>query len=815
MRRLILAVALLGPCCGALLAPPAMAAQPVVSRMEPHGIQRGAPTKVILHGSRLKDAREVLADLPGLTISEVKPVSNSKVEITVAAEPNLPPGQYPIRLVTETGISNLRLLGVGAMPVVTEEEPNSEFESPQQVDLNVTVEGLVTSEDQDFYAVDLKAGQTLTVECEGVRIASTQRNNFLDPYVAILDDARFEMASSDDHPLVQQDGLCSYQAEKDGTYVVLIRDSAFGGNNAAYYRLHVGTFPRPVAVVPAGGQMGATLTADLIDLDGTSRVAQVTLPSESHERYPVVTETDTGITPSPNWIRVNELPVTLETEPNDSMAKTPEATIPGALCGVIGEPDDIDYFGVNAVKGTKYYVQLYARNILRSPLDGVVNVYGPDNKRIGGNDDSGGMPDSYVEFTAKADGLHKIRIHDHLGAGGPHYSYRIEVTEAKPSLSLGIAELDRDQAVTIPVPRGGQMAVRVTANRKNFRGELAIDALNLPPGIEATVFPMRSDRVEVPILLTAAQEAGAEQTLVDLVGHPTDEKLQDLTGHLSQEHKLVLGQNRRSIFEWNTRRVAVSVAEPLPFKLIVDNPQVPITRNGSMSLKVRIEREEGFEGVVSLRSLYNPPGISVNNSRRIDKGKNEVDVPMTANGNASIGNWPMFLVATTGTDNGSARMTTQPIPIDIQDSFFNFSFPKSAAEQGTEAELAIGIEVKREFEGEAEIEIVGLPPGVSSSAPKQKVTGETTQVTFPITVAADARPGTHKTLNCRIRIVSEKGEIVQTQGTGQLRVDKPLPPKVDKPEKKAEKKPEPKKAEPPKEKPLSRLEQLRKMKEEG
>lgn len=812
MKRLIIAVALFA----ALFAPAAMAAQPVLSRMEPHGIKRGEPTKVILHGARLQDARHVLADLPGLTISEVKPLSNNQVEISVEAAADLPPGQYPIRLVTDTGISNLRLLGVGAMPVLTEAEPNSEFESPQKVELNVTIEGLITTEDQDFYAVDAKAGQTLTVECEGVRMASTQNNNFLDPYVAILDAGRFEVARSDDHPLVQQDGLCSYEVEEDGTYVVVIRDSSFGGNNEAYYRLHVGTFPRPVAVIPAGGPTNETLTADLVNLDGTSRVAQVTLPSEPHDRYPVVTETESGITPSPNWIRVNDLPVTLETEPNEDISKAPEAAIPGALCGVIGQPEDVDFFAVNAVKGRKYYVQLFARDVLRSPLDGVVNVYGPNNAGIGGNDDSGGKPDSYFEFTAAEDGLHKIRITDHLGAGGPHYAYRIEVTEAKPSLSLDIAELDRDQAVSIPVPRGGQMTVRVTAARKDFGGELALEALDLPPGVEATVYPMRADRVEVPVLLTAAEDAGKEQALVDFVARPTDENLKDVTGRLKQPHKLVLGQNRRSIFEWSTERVAVSVAEKLPFKLIVDNPQVPITRRGNMELTVRIEREEGFEGPVSLQSLYNPPGISVNNSRRIEKGQNEVTVPMTANDSAALGEWPMFLIATTGTDNGAVRMTTQPIPLQIEDSFFNFTFPKSAAEQGTDGELAVGLEITREFEGEAEIEIVGLPPGVTSSASTQKITPETTQVVFPITVAADARPGTHKTLNCRARIVSEKGTIMETQGTGELRVDEPLPPKVEEPEKKEEeKKEEPKAAEPPPEKPLSRLEQLRKMKQEG
>ncbi|QEG38611.1 PPC domain-containing protein [Roseimaritima ulvae] len=792
----------------------ATAAQPVVSRLQPLGVRRGEATKVTFHGSRLQDARDVLADLPGLTITDVKPLDNSKVEMTITAAEDLAPGLYPVRLVTDTGISNLRLLSVGDLPVVQEVEPNSEFETPQKIELNTTVEGIIKTEDQDFFAVDLKAGQTLVVEVEGVRLASNQGNRFLDPYIAILDSGRFEKSTRDDIPLLQQDGLCAYTAEADGTYTVLVRDASFGGDNAAHYRVHIGTFPRPVAVVPSGGRPGEILTAELVNLDGSKRTAQIQLPSEPQDRFPAISEDENGVSPSPNYIRVNDLPVAMEEEPNEELQKAPQVTVPAALCGVIGEPGDVDYFAFEATKGRKYIVQMYARGTLRSPLDSVVNVYGPDSKRVTGNDDTANMPDSYCEFTAAADGLYRVRINDQLGNGGPAFAYRLEVTEAVPSLQLDLAELDRYQAVVWPVPRGAQMAVMVNAARKQFGGELNIEALNLPEGITATAFPMRADRSTVPLMLSAAEDAGKTAALVDVVAKPSDEKLAHVSGHLKQEHKLVLGQNRRNIWNWKTDRVAVSVAEPVPFKLTVVQPQVPVVRSGSMSLVVNVERNEGFEGEITLQSLYNPPGVSVNNSRKLAKDKTQVEIPLTANGSAGLGEWPMFLIATTGIGNGSARITSTPISLDVQEAFFSFEFPKSAAEQGTESVVAVGVEIAREFEGEAEVEIVGLPPGVSSSAPIQKITPETTQVSFPIAVAADARPGTHKTLNVRARITSDKGVITQTQGTGELRVDKPLPPKKEEPKEKKPAEPKPKaKPEPPKERPLSRLEQLRKARE--
>ena len=80
-------------------------------------------------------------------------------------------------------------------------------------------------------------------------------------------------------------------------------------------------------------------------------------------------------------------------------------------------------------------------------------------------------------------------------------------------------------------------------------------------------------------------------------------------------------------------------------------------------------------------------------------------------------------------------------------------------------------------------------------------------------VAADAKVGNHKSLHCVATVLSDKGDIVQTQGVGELRVDQPLPPKPNAPAP-APAAPEPPKPEAkPEAKPLSRLEQLRQMKQ--
>src|SRR5204863_169844 len=114
---------------------------------------------------------------------------------------------------------------------------------------------------------ELKKGQRLSVEIEAMRLVNT----FFDPYIAILDSKRFELAASDDSPLNKQDGLCSIVAPADGTYIVQVRESAFGGNGACQYRLHVGSPLDSVMVIYNAAGAGLISNDDAIGPDSYFR----------------------------------------------------------------------------------------------------------------------------------------------------------------------------------------------------------------------------------------------------------------------------------------------------------------------------------------------------------------------------------------------------------------------------------------------------------------------------------------------------------------------------------------------------------------
>jgi hypothetical protein len=779
------------------------ASDPRLNAITPFGLQRGSETELILQGDRLGDAEQLLLYRPGITVKKIEKVDAKRIKATLSAAPDSPMGFHAVRVRTATGISNLKTFSVGAMPEVQETEPNNDFASPQSVPFSCTVNGVIQNEDEDFFVVEAKKGQRISVEVEGVRLGNT---TFFDPYVAILNTDRFELARSDDVALLRQDCFCAIVAPEDGKYVVQIRESSYGGNGNCKYRLHIGPYPRPLAVFPAGGKPGQPLNVTWIgDVTG-DREAQVLLPTDGGSDYGLLAEDESGIAPSANMVRINDLENVLESEPNDTRDKSTVATAPSALNGIIDRPGDVDYFKFTAKKGQVFDVRVYARSPLRSPLDSVLSVLRANGSGVANNDDSGG-PDSYVRITAPEDGDYHILVRDHLNDGGPSFVYRVEITAVTPRLTLSLPERVQYLPVTAPVPRGNRMAFMLNAARQDFGGELKIALDGLPAGIEVTPLTMAGNLSSIPVLLTAKPDAPLAGALASVTGRPSDEKLA-LTGNLAQRTMLVRGQNNRDVWGHDADRMAVAVTEAAPFTIEIVQPKVPIVRNGSMQLKVIAKRNEGYSEAISIFLLYNPPGIGSSRSISIPAGQNEAVIPLTANGSAQIGNWPLIALARAKVGDGNLEMASQQANLEIADSFFNLKFEKSAAELGQDADVLVRIEKKRDFEGDATIQLLGLPAKTTTAAEPKPINQDTTEVSFKVSVAADARPGKFQTLVCRA-IVTQHGEpITHTLGTGELRIDKPLPPKADAPQPapkpKAEAKPEP-----APEKRLSRLEQLR------
>jgi hypothetical protein len=795
----------LASCLVCLAVASAQASSPTLGGILPRGAQRGTDAGFLFNGARLSDAKEVIFYYPGVTVSKLEVVNDSQVKVTAKIAPDCRLGEHAVRLRTATGITELRTFWVGALPCIDEKEPNSDFTAPQKIPLNVTVHGIVDTEDVDYYQVECKKGQRLSVEIEAMRLGETM----FDPYIAILDRKRFELATCDDAPLLGQDAACSIIVPEDGPYIIQVRDSAYAGNGACRYRLHVGTFPRPTAVVPAGGKLGEEVEVTFYG-DPTGPIKQkVKLPATPPvEPFGLFPQDAGGIAPSPLKFRLSDFGNVLETPNNQSQATaTPvPGELPVALNGVIAKPGETDHYRFKAKKGQTYDVHCYARRI-GSALDSVMYIYQFKGGALIGNDDAVG-PDSYFRWTAPADGEYVLTVTDHLGKGGPNYFYRVEFTPVRPKLTVTIPKIDifgySQERQTIAVPRGNRFACLINATRTDFGGDLVLGADGLPRGLKMETETMAANMGSVPVVFEAAPDAPVAGTLAHITARHAD-AAQKISGGFEQTVVLVGVPNQGTYWVPTFDRAAAAVTDEVPFKIQIVEPKVPLVQNGSMNLRIVAERKPGFMAEIHVYPLFNPPGIGSAGEAVIPAGKNETVLAMNASPGTQARKWKIAVLGTATVGNGPAWVSSQLATLEVAPPYVAFNMERAAAEQGKTTDLFCKIQQNTPFAGKAVVKLLGLPPKVT--APDVEITKDTKEVAFNLTLDPAAPAGTHNNIFCQVFVVQNGETVLHNVGGTQLRVDVPLvkaPAPAPKPAAVAQAPPQ----KPP-EKRLTRLEQLR------
>lgn len=772
-----------------------VASSPQLNTIMPRGVQRGHEHVLTFSGARLQETQEVFLYADGVTVKNIEQVDANNVKVTVEIAADCRLGSHVAQLRTTSGISEYRTFFVGAMAEVAEVEPNNEFDKPQPIEHNLTVTGVVTSEDVDHYRIQATAGQRISVEIEGVRLG----NQLIDPYIAILDEKRFEVHARDDTPLLKQDCFISFVAPEDATYTILVRDASYGGNGNCHYRMHVGNYPRPGLAFPAGGQIGTEAEIQLLG-DPTGPIThKVAVAAPGRYSSGLFYSDDQGVTPSPIAFRASELVNVMDVEPNSGFDNSTKVAVPSALNGKLQEPGDQDWYSFECKQGQVFDIDVFAQRI-NSPLDVVINVYGPDKNHIQGNDDSRGS-DSYYRFTAPGDGLFYIRVRDLLGRGGEDGVYRVEISPPKAGLAISIPRVARysQYRQSIFVPKGNRFATLISASRANFGGELKLLQDQLPAGITMHAMPMAANLNLMPVVFEAAADAEIGGQLVDLnASHVDDAK--NIKGGYRNSAMLVLGPPNNTMYVGcNVDRLPMAVINPLPFRIEIVQPKAPLVREGSMNVKVIVHRDEGFTAPITLQFPFRSPGVGTRGTVQIPEGKNEAYYPLNANGNAQISQWPMYVLANSNV-GGNAWVSSQLATLNVTERFVTFEIARAACEQGQETRFICKLNHIAPFEGEATAELLGIPP--HAEVEKLTFNKSTEQLVFTVKTKPETPVGKHTGVFCRVHIPCEGETVVATAGRSELQVDKPLP------KQKAAPKPVVA-AEPPAEKPLSRLEKLR------
>ncbi len=785
----------------------AFALNPIV----PPGGQLGTDVRVTLRDDNISSFQELITYQPGLTLTDLKVDEKNKklATATFRIAPDAALGEHSFRIRTAHDISYLRTFWVGPFPSFQEKEPNNTPAEAQRIELNTTVQGIIKTEDVDSYIVSLKKGQRLSVEAEAMRLGRV----LFDTYIAILDSKNFELAACDDTPFLKQDPYASIIASEDGDYRIVIREAAYEGSDNSHYRLHIGTFPRPYSVIPSGGKPGETLDFTFTGDPTGPFIQTVTLPAEPTADFALFPVQNGETAPSPHTIIVSPLEHTAQSNQNITRDKAhPFPPLPSAVDGILDKTGTDRWFKFTAKKGQNLEIGVRAR-ALRSPLDSVIFLRDAKGKGIANNDDDQNLPDSFIKWTCPADGEYFLQILDQLKRTGDDFTFRIEINERKSALLATLPVTQRNDSQkdkSFPVPRGNRYASVINLKRENASWDLAFETKDLPPGIRLITPPISKSLNNFPIIFEAAPDASLGASLQEFTLRPVGEGApQNVIGGLSDTINHIEINNEGVYHSFTTERIPTAVIEKVPFTIELEKPAVPIVKNGKLMLKMRATREEGFKGKIVTKFLWSPAGISGPASIEIAPDKTEAEYELNANADAAIGTWQVCVTAESTTPKGRQTVSSQFVPLTIAEPYLNFSLDLAAGIVGQPSALVAKIENLRDFQGQATAELLSLPHGVTSAP--VKFTMDQEEITFPLTLSKDAKPGKTTGLLCKVLVPENGQQVLHLTGQGgTLRIDaapKEVAPKPDA-------KPEPEVAgtKTPPAKPLSRLEQLRQKK---
>jgi hypothetical protein len=466
--------------------PVVLAAQPVITDLQPRGAQVGRPFTLTLVGRNLGEGARIQSSMPAtftlLTPEQNGPMAEGRYA-TFLVEParGLTVGVYPVRIETVDGISNIQLFAVGAFPEYAEEEsrpgalPNSNdsIETAESLPpAPLTLNGTLRGPERDVFRISAKSGERRVIEVEARRCGSA-----IDPVLEILDGSGMVLARSDDTPLLGLDARLEITFPRDGYYYVLLRDARYSTQTANFYRLKIGDYAYPSEVFPLGGRRGEIVETSLgprkikVDLrnvkPGAPRIF-VNLPDNPSLPVPFAIGDDPEITePAAGAIRV---PVTIN--------------------GRLSKPGQVNRYQLQVSPDEPLTLRILARELGTSKLMAVITVFDEKGNILGRSGDEPLAEDVYNVNQSRTAGDPILRVRAPSGAtsvtisvedlalrGGSNYSYRLNVRQIAEDFRIYL------NSPFVNVPAGGSVAVPVTVQRQGYDGEVQLRVTNAPAGL--------------------------------------------------------------------------------------------------------------------------------------------------------------------------------------------------------------------------------------------------------------------------------------------------------------------------------------------
>ena len=384
------------------------------------------------------------------------------------------------------GLSNLKFFLIDDLHAPPAAGDNSSASRALAIEPPCAIDSQTKTDQVRYYSFKASAGQGLSFEVLSQRIGSS-----LDPVLRILDSEQKELAYS--NASIGADSRISWMPEKDGSYLLELRDVTWRGGEGFDYRLRIGDFPLVSAPYPLRAEEGKPAQISIAGLDSAGiKPREVRLPEGSSGRaFPLAVRPPGRSSSSFVTLLSSALPELLEKEPNNQAANALRLEYPCAINGLFSSKGDRDYYSIEGKKGERVLISGETRRS-GSPTDLFLRLEKPGGEKIADAEDQSYDPgedkqkgknyyfdEGSIDHTFASDGPVILMVEDLTGRGGPEHVYRVEVRPTRGRFALELAE------TSYHAPAGGSFKVKVHCRRNGYKGPGELEVAGRPAGARA------------------------------------------------------------------------------------------------------------------------------------------------------------------------------------------------------------------------------------------------------------------------------------------------------------------------------------------
>ncbi len=403
-------------------------------------IKKLSPMQMYSLSGTILERRNALQASPAIAQSAI---------LLIEIDPETEPGGCEMRIENNLGFSNSLQFRVDNLPEKIDYQ-TTELKCPS------VMNGQIMPGEVDKFSFKAKKGERITFELaarELIPFLSDAVPGWFQPMLFIKDSAGKELKFADDF-YFSPDPKLQFKAPKTGEYTVEIRDSIYRGRKDFVYRLTTSRRPLPKRKV------------EPIKLD-----------------YPLKEMKLTG--QNCDW--------------SNAVMLKKEVIVKNNLL----KAGDRHCYKFTAKKGEEFACEIFARRI-NSLVDSSLQIFDSQQKLLASNDDHDWgnigtetqLTDSYLIFTAPADGTYYLKAFDNQLFGGEGYSYQLRLDQPRPHFKVFM------QPSVVNMRRGQNSSAKLHIFRYDgFNDDISLSLGGLPKGINIMYPQITKESKEIPLQL--------------------------------------------------------------------------------------------------------------------------------------------------------------------------------------------------------------------------------------------------------------------------------------------------------------------------